>query len=54
MVYANRDDLRDLSTKVDGLALDIKDMQGAMKLQNKMFDTQASKMVRRTWFNVSI
>ena len=40
-----RADLTDVSAKIDGLNLDVKDVQGAMKVQTRLFDVQAGKLV---------
>ena len=45
MSYAMREEISDLGNKVDNQSLEIKDVQGALRLQNKMFDTQTAKMV---------
>ena len=36
-----RDALADVVAKVDNMALDVKDAQGQVKLQNKMLDNQS-------------
>ena len=44
MVYSIRDELSDVSNKVDNQSLEVKDVHEALRLQNKMFDAQASKL----------
>ena len=47
MTTNNRDDLADMAVKVDNIGLELKDMQSAIRLQNKIFDSHAAKMVRK-------
>ena len=44
VVYAIRDELNDVTNKVDNQSLEVKDVHEALRLQNKMFDAQAAKM----------
>ena len=45
MSYAMREEISDLGNKVDNQSMEIKDVQGALRLQNKMFDAQTTKLV---------
>ncbi len=47
MATNSRDDIENLALKVDNIGLELKDMQGAIKLQNKMFDNHALRMVSK-------
>ncbi len=47
MTLKLRDDCAEMQAKLDDLALDVKDAQGSVKIQQKMFDNQASFMVSR-------
>ncbi len=39
-----RDEVSELDLKVDSIIVDLKDLQGAVKLQNKMFDPKVLKV----------
>ena len=45
LCYTMRDEISEVSNKVDNQSLEIKDCQGALRVQSKMFETQATKMV---------
>ena len=45
LCYTMRDEISEVSNKVDNQSLEIKDVQGALRVQSKMFETQATKMV---------
>ena len=42
--YSLRDEVGELSNKLDNQSLEIKDVQGAMRVQGKMFDQQQAKI----------
>ena len=43
--YTMRDEINDLANKLDNQSLEVKDVQGALRLQTKMFETQKAKLV---------
>lgn len=43
--HTAREEINDLSNKLDNQSLEVKDVQGALRLQNKMFEAQTAKMV---------
>ena len=43
--FVVRDGLADVANKVDTLQIELKDIQGNVRLQNKMFDSQAQMIV---------
>ena len=45
--YTMRDEINDLANKLDNQSLEVKDVQGALRLQTKMFETQKAKLVKR-------
>ena len=45
LCYTMRDEISEVSNKVDNQSLEIKDCQGALRVQSKMFESQATKMV---------
>ena len=44
LCYTMRDEISEVSNKVDNQSLAIKDVQGALRVQSKMFETQQNKM----------
>ena len=52
LCYTMRDEISEVSNKVDNQSLEIKDCQGALRVQSKMFETQATKMV--SWMNAKL
>jgi len=42
--YTMRDEINDLANKLDNQSLEVKDVQGALRLQTKMFETQKAKL----------
>ncbi len=46
--YTMRDEINDLQNKLDNQGLEVKDVQGALRLQIKMFETQKAQLVRNT------
>ncbi len=45
MCYTMKDEISELTNKSDTQGMELKDIQGALRLQNKMFDQQNLKMV---------
>ena len=45
MCYTMRDDISEVGNKVDNQSLEIKDVQGALRMQSQMFDAHAAKLV---------
>ena len=43
--HTAREEINDLSNKLDNQSLEVKDVQGALRLQNKMFEAQTAKIV---------
>ena len=43
--YTMRDEINDLANKIDNQSLEVKDVQGALRVQNKMFEAQNAKLV---------
>jgi hypothetical protein len=43
--FTMRDEISEITNKVDNQSMELKDVQGALRLQNKMFDAQNMKMV---------
>lgn len=44
MCYTMRDEISELNNKCDNQSLELKDLQGLLRMQNKMFDAQTAKL----------
>ena len=45
MCHNNRDEIQDITAKLENMSLEVKDTQGELKVQGKMMETRVNQLV---------